>query len=47
LECEDHSAIIANGILAESYLEAENRSIFEKSVSIRNKNYLKKLHMFR
>ena len=47
LECEDHSAIVANGILAESYLEAENRNAFEKSVSLRNKLYLKKIHMFR
>jgi len=29
LECEDHCAIVANGVLAESYVEVNNRHIFE------------------
>ena len=29
LECADHCAIFANGVLAESYFDAGNRSIFE------------------
>jgi len=32
LECENHSAIIANGVLAESYLDVNNRHVFENSV---------------
>ena len=32
LECEQHSAIFANGILSESYLEVNNRCIFENSM---------------
>jgi hypothetical protein len=36
LECEDHSAIIANGVLFESYLELDNlRNAFEKRTSVR------------
>jgi hypothetical protein len=36
LECEQHSAIIANGVLSESYLDLDNlRNVFEKSASIR------------
>jgi len=35
LECEDHSAIYANGVLAESYLDINNsRSVFENSIKI-------------
>lgn len=29
IECENHSAIIANGVLAESYLEGGNREVFD------------------
>ena len=32
LECENHSAIYANGVLAESYREANNRDVFENSI---------------
>jgi hypothetical protein len=28
LECKDHYAIYANGILAETYFDAKNRSVF-------------------
>ena len=35
LECENHSAIFANGILAESYLDVNNRHVFENSVRLR------------
>ena len=31
LELPNHSAIIANGVLAESYLDVKNRSVFQKS----------------
>ena len=30
LECKEHVAIIANGVLAESYLDCDNRYVFEK-----------------
>lgn len=32
LECENHSAIYANGVLTESYREANNRDVFENSI---------------
>jgi surface protein len=47
LECESHSAIIANGVLSESYLEVNNRDVFENSIRLRPRknfktiNYLK------
>ena len=31
LECENHSAIIANGVLAETYLDVNNRDVFENN----------------
>jgi antigen 43 len=31
LECESHSAIVANGVLSESYLDTRNRHVFESS----------------
>jgi len=34
IEFEEHCAIFANGILAESYLDAENRCVFEPSVRL-------------
>jgi len=43
LECENHSAIIANGVLSESYIESNNRYIFENSINIRRKNNLKQI----
>ena len=42
LECENHSAIFANGILAESYLDVNNRDVFDNSITIRRNNVLKK-----
>ena len=38
LECEYHSAIFANGVLAESYLNVNTRHLFENSISLRSKN---------
>lgn len=35
LECENHSAIFANGVLSESYLDTNNRYVFEKSIRLR------------
>ena len=29
LECEHHSAILVNGILSETYLDGNNRFVFE------------------
>jgi len=38
VECNRHSAIIANGLLAESYLDIDNnRKVFETSKRISNK----------
>jgi hypothetical protein len=37
LECEHHSAIIANGVLAESYLDVNNRDVFENSIRLRRR----------
>ena len=34
LECDTHSAIFANGILAESYLDTNNRDIFNDNIKI-------------
>jgi hypothetical protein len=42
LECENHSAIFANGVLAESYLEVNNRDVFENSIRLRRKKILNK-----
>lgn len=36
LECEKHTAIFANGILSESYLEANNRDVFENSIKLKH-----------
>lgn len=33
LECKDHCAIFANGVLAETYFDANNRSVFEKNIT--------------
>lgn len=40
LECERHSAIFANGVLSESYLDLNNRDIFESSVKLNAKKNL-------
>lgn len=37
LECEEHSAIFANGVLSESYLDVKNRHVFENSVKLRRR----------
>jgi hypothetical protein len=42
LECKDHCVIIANGILSESYLDINNRYVFENSIMI-NKTKLNNL----
>lgn len=41
LECDYHSGIYANGVLSESYLEMNNRDIFENSVKINKINFKK------
>ena len=41
LECENHSTVIANGIVSESYLNMDNRSVFENSLKIHRKKYVK------
>jgi hypothetical protein len=41
LECENHSTIIANGVLSESYLNMDNRSVFENSLKIHRKKNVK------
>lgn len=47
LECEYHSAIIANGVLAESYLDVDNRNVFENSIKLTRKVNLKKIYDLR
>jgi hypothetical protein len=47
LECERHSAIFANGVLSESYLDVNNRDVFENSIRIRPKNDFKKIYALR
>jgi hypothetical protein len=37
LECEQHSAIIANGVLSESYLDINNRDVFENSIKLKRR----------
>ena len=34
LECEKHSAIVANGVLSETYVDLENRHVFKESERI-------------
>jgi hypothetical protein len=46
LECEEHSAIIANGVLSESYLDLENRHVFENSIKLGPKVNLKKMYYY-
>lgn len=47
LECERHSAIFANGVLSESYLDVNNRDVFENSVRLTRKFDLKKLNFLK
>jgi hypothetical protein len=44
LELENHSAVIANGLLAETYLDVHNRHVFENSKPIIN---LRKMSLHR
>lgn len=44
LECERHSTIFANGVLSESYLDLNNRTVFDDSVKIHPK-ILKKFNL--
>jgi hypothetical protein len=37
LECENHSAIIANGVLSETYLDVNNRNVFENNINPQTK----------
>lgn len=41
IECENHSAIFANGVLSESYLDVNNRDVFENSIRLRRKYNLR------
>ena len=47
VECENHSVLMANGVLSESYLAANNRDVFENSVRIRTGFNLKKIYDLR
>ncbi len=42
LECEDHNAIYANGVLAESYIDVDNRRVFENSTKTSPKLNIKR-----
>jgi hypothetical protein len=43
VECDHHCILVANGILAESYLDLDNRSIFENKSNTHRKRHLTKL----
>lgn len=48
LECKNHRAIFANGILSETYLEGlNNRDVFDYSVKLRPKFNFKKIYALR
>jgi len=47
LECENHSAIFANGVWAESYLDVNNRHVFENNIRLQRKVNLKKISYIR
>lgn len=38
VECEKHSAIVANGVLSETYVDLDNRHMFEESDRIQPRN---------
>lgn len=40
LECEHHSAIVANGVLSETYVDLDNRHLFEDSVRIQPPTFM-------
>lgn len=42
LECDHHTAIFANGVLSESYLDLNNRHVFENSIPPKRKLNIKK-----
>lgn len=44
LECESHSAIIANGVLSESYFGGNNRAVFENSITLRRRVDFKNIY---
>jgi hypothetical protein len=44
LECESHSAIIANGVLSESYFGGNNRDVFENSITLRRRLDFKNIY---
>lgn len=39
VECEKHSAIVANGVLSETYVDLDNRHIFEESDRLQNRRF--------
>jgi len=43
LECDNHSAIFANGVLSESYLDVNNRDVFENSIRLQHKYDFRKI----
>jgi hypothetical protein len=43
LECDRHSTIFANGVLSESFFEANNRHVFENSIRLPSNFNLKKM----
>jgi len=38
VECEEHSAIVANGVLSETYVDLDNRHMFEESERFQPRN---------
>lgn len=40
LECQHHSAIVANGVLSETYVDLDNRHLFEESVRIQAPTFI-------
>jgi hypothetical protein len=40
LECEKHSAIVVNGVLSESYVDLDNRHVFEESDRIQVRKFM-------
>lgn len=46
LELQYHSAVVANGVLSESYLAVNNRHVFENSIRLRPKLNLRKMNLY-
>jgi hypothetical protein len=40
VECEKHSAIVANGVLSETYVDLDNRHVFEESERIQPRKFM-------